>query len=219
MFRRLRYLKWVRTMKPHRYRNLLKIIYQRKCHHIMEIGVYNGKHAKQMIEVAKIFWPAREIFYYGFDLFEKLTKEDLIKEHAKPPPTSSYIRQRLEETGANINLYTGYTRNTLPRFVGEVQAANTTLDFIFIDGGHSFETVTSDWGFVKDLMGNKTIVLFDDYYSNDEPEVAGFGCQSLVSALDREKYDVEILQPTDCFPKEYGLLKTSIVRVELQHNR
>lgn len=218
MFRRLRYLKWARTMRPHKYRNLLKIIYQRRCRNIMEIGVYNGKHAKQMIEIAKIFYPAREIHYYGFDLFEKLTEEDFVKEQAKQPPICAYVRQQLEKTGANIHLYTGYTRDTLPSFVAEFQATGTTLDFTFVDGGHSFETVASDWNFVKKLMSNKTVVLFDDYYSNDEPEVEGFGCQLLVSNLDREMYNVEILQPADCFPKEWGLLKTSMVKVELQRN-
>ena len=218
MFRRPRYLKWVGTMRPRRYRNLLKIIYQRKCRNIMEIGLYNGKHAKQLIEVAKIFYPAREIHYYGFDLFEKLTEEDFVEEQAKQPPTCAYVRQQLEKTGANIHLYSGYTRDTLPSFVAEFQPIDTTLDFIFIDGGHSLETIACDWGFVKDLMSNKTVVLFDDYYGNDESKVGGFGCQQLITALDRESYHVEILQPSDYFPKQWGLLKTNIIKVELQHN-
>jgi len=219
MLRRLSYLKSMGTMRPRRYRNLLKIIYQRRCRNIMEIGVYRGKHAKQMIEVAKIFYPAGEIYYYGFDLFEKLTEENFVKEQAKQPPSCAYVRQQLEETGTNIRLYTGYTRDTLPSFVAEFQATETALDFIFIDGGHSIETIASDWRFVKDLMSNKTVVLFDDYYGNNEPEVAGFGCQSLINTLDKEAYDVEVLQPSDYFQKEWGLLKTNMVKVELQHTR
>jgi len=219
MFRRLAYLKQVLTLRPRRYRNLLKIIYKRRCRNIMEIGVYNGKHAKQMIEVAKIFYPEHIIHYYGFDLFEKLTEEDLVKEQAKRAPTCAYVRHKLEKTGANIHLYTGYTRDTLPQFVAEFKAVDATLEFIFVDGGHSAETIATDWCFVNDLMTDKTVVLFDDYYENDEPEVANFGCQSLINTLDRESYDVQILEPSNFFPKEWGVLKTSIVKVELQHKR
>ena len=51
-----------------RYAFLLQSIYKKKPKSIIEIGVYNGKRAIEMIETAKIF--NDEIVYYGFDLFE-----------------------------------------------------------------------------------------------------------------------------------------------------
>jgi hypothetical protein len=216
MYGRLKYLRSIHKMRASRYINLLKIIYQRRCCNIMEIGVYRGKHAKQMIETARIFWPASEVNYYGFDLFEKLTEEDIAKEHSKRPITCADVRQQLKKTKANIHLYIGYTNETLPRFLEEFQAAKITLDFIFIDGGHSLKTIASDWSYVREMMGEQTVVLFDDYYTNNEPEVAGFGCQSLIDALDRGKYSVEILQPADVFEKEWGMQKTSIVKVQVR---
>jgi hypothetical protein len=37
------------------------------------------------------------------------------------------------------------------------------MDLVFIDGGHSTETVATDWENVKDLLHEKSIVFFDDY--------------------------------------------------------
>ena len=53
-----------------RYLNLLVAILFCKPKNILEIGVYNGKRANEMIDASKIF--NNKINYYGFDLFEKL---------------------------------------------------------------------------------------------------------------------------------------------------
>ena len=50
-----------------RYVNLLIQIFKKKPKKIVEIGVYNGRRAIQMIEAAKIF--NKDVEYYGFDLF------------------------------------------------------------------------------------------------------------------------------------------------------
>ena len=76
--------------------------------------------------------------------------------------------------------------------------------------------IASDWRAVATLMGPGTVVLLDDYYRNEEPEVLGFGCQSLVDELDRSRYRVEILGPEDHFRKDWGVLHVSMVRVELR---
>ena len=54
-----------------RYLNLLVLILIYRPKKILEIGVYNGRRSLQMIEAAKIF--NKDIYYYGFDLFEDLT--------------------------------------------------------------------------------------------------------------------------------------------------
>ena len=55
-----------------RYAFLLNSIYKNKPKTILEVGVYNGNRAVEMIETAKIF--NKDIMYYGFDLFEEFYK-------------------------------------------------------------------------------------------------------------------------------------------------
>ncbi len=59
-----------------------------------------------------------------------------------------------------------------------------SLDFVYIDGGHSYETVNSDWENVQKIMHPKTIVVFDDYKSIE-------GVTRVVSEIsESELYDV-----------------------------
>ena len=212
MLNRLLYLKRILTLRPKRYRNLLRAVYEGRCQRILEIGTYDGRHAAQMIETANIFYPRHEIEYYGFDLFDALTEEELVKEASKKPPTYEVVKQKLEKIGAKIRLHLGYSHDTLPSFVAE----NQPIDLIFIDGGHSIQTISSDWENVKKIMRKNTVVIFDDYYSNQEPEVKGIGCQTIIDALDRNAYQVEMLKPQDCFEKAWGTLRVNMVKVRLK---
>lgn len=214
MLKYIKYLLRTYLSGMRRYANLLKTIYKFECRNIMEIGVFDGIHAKKMIEVAKIFHNAADIHYFGFDLFEQLTDEALEAERSKRPPDSKKVGELLEETGANINLHIGYTVDTLPKFLEQVKTENIKLDLIFIDGGHSLETIAFDWNIAKQLMNDRTIVLLDDYYLNEEPEVEDFGCRSLIDSLDRTKYNVKILKPTDSFRRNFGTLKICMVEVK-----
>jgi hypothetical protein len=97
----------------------------------MEIGTWNGEHASQMIEEAKKNFAPEEIEYHGFDLFELLDDKTTSEEYAKIPPTLEAVRKKLAKTDAKISLYKGYTKETLPKVINDLQK----MDFIFIDGG------------------------------------------------------------------------------------
>ena len=72
------------------------------------------------------------------------------------------------------------------------------IDFVFIDGGHSVETIESDWNYIKHLMGKQTVVVFDDYYENRDD----FGCKKLIDNLQKEKnYKIEKLDPLEVVEK------------------
>ncbi|MGI0014018.1 MAG: class I SAM-dependent methyltransferase [Nitrososphaera sp.] len=196
-----------------RYANIFRIIYRNRYRRIVEIGTWNGVHAAQMIQTAAVHHLVKDISYFGFDLFEDLTDDELRREFSKRPASYKDVRRRLELTGANIHLYKGNTKVTLPQAIEHIGWA----DLIFIDGGHSIETITSDWNAVKTIMERNTTVIFDDYYSNKEPEVLGVGCQALIEELDRQLYEVEIVQPTDAFVKEWGILRVNMVYVTMRH--
>jgi hypothetical protein len=204
-----RYLKTTRRTKPHRYRALFKTIVKNRCRKLVEIGVYDGAHAQQMIQAAGVHHDPQNIYYYGFDLFEDLSEELLIQEGSKKPPHCTTVRDKLNTSGANIRLFKGDTKLTLPESIEIVGEA----DFVFIDGGHSVKTIASDWKYVKKMMSRSTIVIFDDYYLNDDPEIEGLGCQNIIDGLDRQIFDVLSFKTVDRFRKEWGELKIKMVLV------
>ena len=66
-----------------RYSNILFFVLLYKPKTILEIGVYTGRRAQEMIEAAKVF--NEKIEYYGFDLFEMMNDKILKKEMSKIP--------------------------------------------------------------------------------------------------------------------------------------
>jgi len=192
------------TREPKRYRHLFNIIKNYKCRRIMEIGVWNGNHAIKMIEKAKKYWLPEEIEYYGFDLFEDIDKEMIKAEVSKKPPSMNTVKEKLEKMDAKIMLYKGNTLNTLPEAIKNLPK----MDFIFIDGGHSIKTIQNDWNYSKKLMHDKTVLIFDDYWNME-----GSGCNRVVDFIDRSEFSVEVLQPTDKFKKDWGILCINFVKV------
>ena len=205
----LQYRALLLTTHPRRYANLFRTIYERRCRCLVEIGTWNGAHAEQMLRTAAARAPIQTVRYRGFDLFEDLTDELCTQEFSKRPPSREAVLERLQRTGADIRLFQGNTRTTLPLAVDELRQA----DFIFIDGGHSVETIASDWRVVESAMGRDATVVFDDYYTHDPHAPEGVGCQTIIDALDRSAYEVEVLDPTDTFRKDWGLLRVRMVRV------
>ncbi len=190
-----------------RYDNLYKQINKFKPRTIMEIGVWMGNTAVKMIETAKQYHPTREINYVGFDLFEDITEEEIVKEHSKATKASyDTVHNKLSKTGVKIDLHRGYTKDTL---WGEWLRAYGFIDFIFIDGGHSPETIQNDWDGIQKFIGPNTIVIFDDYFYDK----VDLGCKLLIDSLDRSKWKVNLLEPIDHFPKEGWTQHTQMVKV------
>ncbi len=208
LFAWIAYWKLLRT-KPFRYRALFREINAHKPRRLVEIGVFNGHHAAQMIQTAALHHPMEKVEYYGFDLFEDLTPELLDYEKSKQPPTRAQVQAMLERSGARISLIKGNTRETLPAQA----SALGVVDFIFVDGGHSVETIQSDWEHIQPLIGPHTVVIFDDFYENKAQDVEGSGCQGILGALDPAKWQVEVLEPADRFLKEWGTLVVKFAQV------
>lgn len=212
MWNQISYWSRVRTRRPRRYRRLLETVHARRPRTIVEIGTHKGRNAVEMIETASLFAAPRDIHYFGFDLFEMLTEEDLVKEFSLRPPSRAEVQRKLEQTGANIHLFQGYSRDTLKRLQQEPAAANG-IDFVFLDGGHSHETIESDWRDIQPVLKRDSVVVFDDYYPGTEPEVQQVGCRKLIESLDRSIFEVTILAAEDHFRKDWGVLRVQMVSV------
>lgn len=192
---------------PKRYKHLYKSIKKIKAKKILEIGVWNGKRAVKMIETARKL--NEDVEYYGFDLFDDLSEDAYKKEMSKRPPSQDSVQNILDTTGAKITLHAGNTLESLPKAV----ASLPKMDFIFIDGGHSNETVKSDWEAVSVLMHKESIVIFDDYWRNRTDG----GSKLTVDAIDTSLYKVEILPEIDVFDNpDFGHLEISFAKVTLR---
>ncbi len=173
-----------------RYDKLIEEIAARKPKTILEVGTHMGNSAVRMVAKAQEF--NDQIFYYGFDLFEFMTDDYKEYEfHGKSHCDFSTPSRRLKKTGCKYKLKAGNTRKTLKKFSPDRQ-----IDFIYIDGGHSIDTIQSDWDNVKRFMDEKTVVIFDDYYENRED----VGCKKIINGIGPE-YKVTLMEPVDYIEK------------------
>ena len=86
----------------------------------------------------------------------------LEKELSKQPDNIDAVKSRLAGTGADVELVKGWTHETLPEYAHA--HPDYKADLIFIDGGHSIETIQSDWDNVQSFISKDSVVIFDDYY-------------------------------------------------------
>ncbi len=196
-----------------RYAYLLKAIYISKAKSILEIGVYNGNRAKEMIETAKIF--NKEIDYYGFDLFEDFYKKKNIikKELSKKPLSKKEISIKLNNYN-RVRLFKGDTKATLPKFVKE----KIKIDFAFIDGGHSFNTINSDWKNINQIITKNSTVIFDDFYEYSGKVKLDVGCNKIINSLPKKKYLSYIYPVADTFFDKYNKIYKNIFMVRVKKN-
>lgn len=131
---------------------------------VLEIGIAMGLGANLIINTLKK--AGFQVEYYGFDLFEISEMDD--------------IKAKLEKTGVIVRLFKGDSRETLPAMIKSLPK----MDFVLIDGGHSHDVVKSDWGWIRGLMHERTVVVFDDYKRVE-------GVTKVVDEIDKEIYDVK----------------------------
>ena len=192
--------------KYSRYRHIYLTLLNLRPKTILEIGVYRGIRSYEMISLASDL--NSSIKYYGFDLFEKITKKKNKLELSKQPLPKKEIEAKLNSfKNSKVKLISGDTQITLKKFV----KSKTKIDFIFIDGGHSIKTILSDWKNVKKVMSKKSIVIFDDYY-DDAEIIKKYGCNKVINEIGDE-FNFEILKSTDFIFFNKKKIKNSLVKV------
>lgn len=191
-----------------RKRVLIKHIKKYKPNSILEIGVFNGIFTTRMLNEAVKY--NEKINYVGVDLFQEMqSRKNYESEASLWPKKYSEIETLLKSNfgNASIQLMQGYSKDELSKLVGR------NFDLIFIDGGHSEETVSIDWEYSKLLLSDSGFIFFDDY-TNRNGELKGkFGVRKIVKAIDKNEFKVKIYLNRDFFEKKYGILSTRLVRV------
>ncbi len=174
---------------------LNEYISENKCKRIMEIGVADGENARAMVMVAMRNFSPREVEYYGFDLFGG--SDDSRMER---------VRHKLKGTGCKFKLFRGDSFETLPRAVKTLPK----MDLIFIDGGHSYATVKSDWENSRSLMHDETAVFFHNYNFS--------GPRRVVVNIFREEYQVKIIHPSSDYDTAFVKKKVEKAQGRQAHN-
>lgn len=170
---------------PRRYGQLTRIVYDLKPKEVVEIGTWNGERALEMIKVNP------DMKYIGFDLFEDATREsDEIEKNVKPHHTLAEVRKKLN--GHNVQLIKGNTNSTLSNYANEHQQS---ADLVYVDGGHSVETIRSDFNNALRLAKPGSVIVLDDYYVDmPESDLDQWGCNRV---LEQSGYDYTVLPISD----------------------
>lgn len=136
---------------------------------IVEVGTWNGSRAIQMAEAA-FATGATSVTYAGFDTFDD-GNDRVLEGHTKPHASFDLVGKRLQNyrtlmarKGKTFNymLTKGNTLTTLP----ELKDNLADFTFAYIDGGHSYETVASDYA----NLAHIPYVVFDDVVKAGHPD-------------------------------------------------
>lgn len=133
--------------------------------HFVEVGTWNGTRAIHLANEA-FASVADNVHYSGFDTFED-GNDRAVEGDTKPDASAAFVSRRLsiyatvmKRLGKNFtfDLHKGLSADTLP------QADLTQATFAYIDGGHSTESVRTDYLHLKHVP----YIVFDDIIK--EPE-------------------------------------------------
>lgn len=145
---------------------------------IVEVGTWNGERAKQLATAAHKAHGG-DVFYIGYDLFEHYSKEidakELnVKRHFSVAEVTTVLTEfKNANPWFDFILRPGDTWETLS------QTSPVHADLVYIDGGHSIDTIKHDFScFIAPS------IILDDYYfpENSHPDVEKFGVNKAVRA-------------------------------------
>ena len=176
---------------------LLKEIENHKPKNFLEVGVFQGVTSRNICE--KLYELHKNDFrYYGVDIFEDSTEEiDLKESTVKHNKISNPLKHFLFNIILKQNLNSIESVNKLLRkFKNNVQLIKglshdalkkinlSEIEFIFLDGGHAYETVREDLEIIlKDIKKNMVIIC-DDY------DQEGYGVKKAVDELKGQVADI-----------------------------
>lgn len=146
----------------------------------LEIGVFHGVTSRNVCDLLHSIH-GNDFKFTGIDLFqEEILKEDyapstkfsnplknlyynyLIR---KNPYSLKSVQKLLKKYKNNVNIIKG---NSL-KILKEINLEK--FEYIFLDGGHRYETVLEDLKCLRKVVINNAVVLCDDYGLNYAPGV------------------------------------------------
>ena len=159
----------------------LSLIKQKKPKTFLEIGVFHGVTARNVCELLYSIH-GNNFNSIGLDLFEESSenlneiipntnfsnplKQIYFKFFRRENPYSkSAVLNLLKKFEKNIHLIQGNSNKILKKI------DMLKVDYVFLDGGHDYETVKNDLNCCRDVVIRKGTILCDDYNLTYAPGV------------------------------------------------
>ena len=152
----------------------LNHVFQKKPKNFLEIGIFHGVTSRNVCDLLYNI-NGSDFSYTGIDLF--LNEEEISADEFAPktqfsnpfktfyykyiirmdPYSITSVRKLLDKYKNNINIIKGNSNKILK----EISLDN--IDYVFLDGGHKYETVLTDLKSLTKVVQNSGVVLCDDY--------------------------------------------------------
>jgi len=181
----------------------LNIVKEKSPKTFLEIGVFHGVTARNICEL--LYKIHKEDFrYIGLDLFEisDENKSEVIPNtffsnpfkniyfkflKKQNPYSKEAVEDLLKKYKNNITLIKGNSNLVLKKI------DMSKIDFVFLDGGHAYETVKNDLECCLDVVNSNGTVLCDDYdLGAQAPEVK----RAIDEFVQKNNFKCEILWNT-----------------------
>ena len=174
-------------------------IYKNRPKNFLEVGVFQGVTARNVCEVLKEIYQ-NEFKYIGIDLFSSSNllfdkKEKTLKQSKISNPFKNFyfnflrkenlnskkaVSRLLKKFNNNISLYEGYS----DKILNSIDISY--IDMVFLDWGHSYETVKKDIKILITKLKKNKIIICDDY------DQKNFGVKRAVDEF-KSEYKIEMV--------------------------
>ena len=181
---------------------LLKHIEKVKPKNFLEIGVFHGVTSRNVCEVLHLLH-GNDFKFTGIDLFLNDNDRKILKDEYLPKTTFSNplktiyyrfiiksdpynlesVNKLLNKFKKNVNIIKGNSNEVLKKINLD------GIDYVFLDGGHKYETVRNDLENLIQIVNNKGTILCDDYDLSYAPGVRKAIDEYVVS----KNYNLKIL--------------------------
>ena len=152
----------------------LNIILKKKPKHFLEIGIFHGVTSRNVCDLLKSIH-GNNFSFTGIDLFSgenNLCKDEFIPKTKFSNPLKKFyynyiirmnpysiesVQKLLKMHEKNIRIIKGNSNEVLK------EISLDKFDYVFLDGGHRYETVLIDLKSLTKIVLNKGVILCDDY--------------------------------------------------------
>ena len=179
--------------------HFLRHVYQKKPKNFLEIGIFHGVTARNVCELLYNIH-GTDFKFTGIDLFssENISKNEYIPQTKFSSPLKTFyykyiirldpyslksVMKLLKKFKNNIKIIQGNSNQVL----NNIDIDN--IDYVFLDGGHMYETVKKDLELLTPVIANDGIILCDDYDLSYAPGVK----KAIDEYISEKKFNLKIL--------------------------